>query len=91
MCPRMRQPVEGLEDSFSVHLRDGLRLATSGHVAQQSMALHVNVQQVLGGTSLSLPSRWTCQLVLGNTHIVQQLRTKRHSSNVECRLAAIRS
>jgi hypothetical protein len=41
----MRQPVESLEDLFPFHLRYEWLLVTLGHVAQQLMAIHVNVQQ----------------------------------------------
>jgi hypothetical protein len=71
---------------ISVQLQDEWPLATSGHVAQQSMALRINMQKLQRGRGLSLSSRWTCQLVLGNTDIVQQLQTRRNGSNMECRL-----
>jgi len=55
------------------------------------MALCINLQKLSGGRVLFFPSRCICQLVFGNTNVVQQLQTRTNSSNMECRLAAIRS
>ncbi len=69
--------MEGLEDPLPVHLRNEWPLATSGHVTQQLLSMHVNVHKLQGRRRCSLLGQWTSQLILGNASIVQQLCTDR--------------
>jgi len=81
-CSRMRYSMESLENSLPVHFWNERLLAAPGHVEQQLMASHVNMQKLQRGGRCCLLCGWTCQLVFGNAVIVQQLHnTRDHRSH----------
>jgi hypothetical protein len=82
MCPGMRHLVESPEDPLPVHLRNDWPLATSGHVAQQLLTMHINVHKPQGRRGRSLLVQRICHLVLSNASTVQQLCTRRHNRHI---------